>query len=94
MTAMISVEAVPTRRGWDCEVEVTEGDVTSRHNVRLSASDLERLRRAPEETPESLVTRTFEFLLAREAGTQILKSFEIADIQRYFPEFDEEIRTR
>jgi hypothetical protein len=94
MTAMISVEAVPTRLGWDCEVEVTEGEVISRHNVRLRTADLERWRRAPDETPESLVTGAFEFLLAREGGTQILKSFEMADIQRYFPEFDEEMRKR
>jgi hypothetical protein len=94
MTAMISVEAVPTRRGWDCEVEVTEEGGASRHNVRLSAADLERWRQVPSETPESLVTRAFEFLLAREPAAQVMKSFDLADIQRYFPEFDREIRER
>jgi hypothetical protein len=92
MTAMISVEAVPTRQGWDCEVEVTEPGVVSRHNVRLSAADLERWRRSPADSPESLVTRAFEFLLAREPATQVLKSFDLADVPRYFPEFDREIR--
>ena len=36
--------------------------------------------------------RTFDFLLAREQASQILKSFELADVARYFPEFDAEIR--
>ena len=91
---MISVDAVPTGQGWDCRVEVSAAGGASRHSVRLSASDLERWGHAPAETPESLVTRAFEFLLAREPATQILKSFELADIQRYFPDFDEEIRDR
>ena len=94
MTSMISVDAVPTQRGWECHVEVSESGGPSRHSVRVSASDLERWSRAPAETPESLITRAFEFLLAREPATQILKSFELADIQRYFPEFEEEIRER
>jgi hypothetical protein len=94
MTAMISVDAVPTGRGWDCQVEVSGAGEASRHSVRLGASDLERLGHGPSETPESLVTRAFEFLLAREPATRILRSFELADIQRYFPEFEEEIRER
>jgi hypothetical protein len=58
--------------------------------VRVAESDLQRLGRH-EETPEQLVTRTFEFLLAREPAEQILKSFELADVQRYFPDFEREI---
>jgi hypothetical protein len=92
METLISVEAAPTRQGWDCGVEVTERGVVSRHIVRLSAADLERWRRSPADSPESLVTRAFEFLLARERAGQILKSFELADVERYFPEFDAEIR--
>jgi len=91
---MINVEAVPTHRGWECQVEVTEGGGSSRHRVRLSVDDLEHWGQLPSETPESLVGRAFEFLLAREPAAQILKTFELADIQRYFPEFDAEIRDR
>ena len=36
--------------------------------------------------------RAFEFLLAREPASQILRRFDVADIARYFPEFDREIR--
>jgi hypothetical protein len=91
---MINVDAVATRQGWDCRVEITEGGQASHHSVRLSPADLERWGHAPTESPESLVTRAFEFLLAREPATQVLKSFELADIQRYFPEFDREFRSR
>ncbi len=96
MTAMVTVEATPEARGWRCAVEVAEsggtGGTSSRHAVRVGAPDLERWGR-PGETPEQLVGRAFEFLLAREPASQILRSFELADISRYFPEFEREIRS-
>jgi hypothetical protein len=92
MTAMVTVEATPEAGGWRCEVEVAEGPAASRHSVRVQALDLERWGR-PGETPEQLVTRAFAFLLAREPASGILRSFELADIGRYFPEFDREIRS-
>lgn len=88
---MLTVHAMPEAAGWRCSVEVGEGAMRSRHAVRVRASDLERWGRAGE-TPEQLVTRAFEFLLAREPAGSILGSFDVADIQRYFPEFDREIR--
>jgi hypothetical protein len=90
MTGMLTVQATPEVRGWRCAVEVGEGDGRSRHTVRVEPSDLERLGR-PGETPEQLVTRAFEFLLAREPASHILRSFAVTDISRYFPEFDREI---
>ena len=91
MGQTISVEAAPTRQGWDCDVEVTEDGGGSRHNVRVSRADLERWGR-PAEPVEDLVRRAFEFLLAREPAGSVLKSFELADVVRYFPEFDREMR--
>jgi hypothetical protein len=44
------------------------------------------------ETVAQLVQRAFDYLLARESPSQILRRFQLSDIQRYFPEFDEEIR--
>jgi hypothetical protein len=97
MTRMLTVEAAPEARGWRCAVEVVQDEVAqdearSRHTVRVEASDLERWGR-PGETPEQFVTRAFEFLLAREPASQILPSFAVTDIARYFPEFDQEIRS-
>jgi hypothetical protein len=91
MTAMFVVEATPDAQGWQCAVEVGEGDGSSRHAVRVRAADLERWGRR-DETAEQFVGRAFEFLLAREPASQILRRFDVADIARYFPEFDREIR--
>ena len=92
MGAAISVDAVPNGQGWECGVEVRDRGTASRHSVRLSPSDLERWGRPPSESPESLVARAFEFLLARESAVQILSRFDLEDIQLYFPEFDREMR--
>lgn len=88
---MLTVQAEPHRDGWKCTVQVEDGAATSRHTVRVRAVDLERLGRAGEK-PEQLVTRAFEFLLAREPASSILRDFELADISRYFPEFERTIR--
>jgi hypothetical protein len=92
MTAMLTVEATPDARGWECAVEVSEGAASSRHVVLVRAGDLERWGRRGE-TAEQLVSRAFAFLLAREPASQILRRFEVSDISRYFPEFDREIRS-
>jgi hypothetical protein len=42
---------------------------------------------------EELLRRSFEFLLERESNSSILSSFELAVIQRYFPEYESTIAT-
>jgi hypothetical protein len=88
---MLSVEAMRRGDGWECTVEVAEPRGTTRHTVAVTASDLARWGRS-DETVAQLVQRAFGFLLARETPSQILRRFQLSDIQRYFPEFDEEIR--
>jgi len=84
---MLTVVARPAARGWECVVDA-DG---SRHTVGVRPEDMDRWGR-PSETPEGLVARAFEFLLRREPASQILTFFDLADIQRYFAEFDQEIR--
>jgi hypothetical protein len=91
---VITVECAPTRQGWDCDVEVVEGERSSRHNVRVGRDDLARWGSPGEESPDQLVKRAFEFLLQREPAERILKSFELRDVTRYFPEFDREMARR
>jgi len=91
MTAMVTVEAAPEAAGWRCSVAVGEGAGATRHDVRVGEEDLRRWGR-PGEAPEQLVARAFDFLLAREPASSILRSFDLAVISRYFPEFDREIR--
>ena len=40
---------------------------------------------------EALLEKSFEFLLAREPNTSILRSFELSVIGHYFPEYEREI---
>lgn len=87
---MLSIEAAPTRTGWDCDVEVDAGErAASRHHVSVTHVDVERW--GERGSVEDLVRRAFEFLLAREQPHEILRSFELSDIPRYFPEFWEEV---
>jgi len=43
---------------------------------------------------EELLRESFLFLLERESNTSILTSFDLPLIGRYFPDYEQEIRTR
>lgn len=70
------------------QVTVGESASESHHDVSLSKGDYERLRKGSEQ-PEQFLRRCFEFLLAREPKESILSRFDVADISRYFPEFEQ-----
>jgi len=94
MPAKIKVsvkEESPT--GWVFEVVVSERGSETVHTVTLSKADYERLTegKAP---PESLIERSFEFLLQREPKESILRRFDLTKIGFYFPEYEREIRRR
>ena len=77
---------------WTCDVTVdVEGGATTRHAVSVAAGDLARLDPGAHD-PHLLVDRSFRFLLARESNTSILRSFDLMQIARYFPEFEATIR--
>lgn len=83
-----------TAGGWTCDVRVREADRDrSSHVVRVSPSDLTRLTPGAAD-PTALVERSFAFLLERERPEAILRSFDLLDIGRYFPEYEAEIRQR
>ena len=44
-------------------------------------------------SPEKLVEQSFQFLLKHEPNTSILGEFDLPKIQRYFPEYEQTIRT-
>ena len=66
------------------------GSERTRHSVRVSQADLDRWGGGG--PVEDLVRRSFEFLLEREPAGSILREFDLAVIQRYFPEFDQNFR--
>jgi hypothetical protein len=80
--------------GWTCHVTLRKGgpDVST-HTVRVRAADLSRLDPGATD-PDRLVKASFAFLLEREAPESILRSFDLTDIARYFPEFDNEFPAR
>jgi hypothetical protein len=78
--------------GWSCSVTLREGGIDiSNHHVRVWASDLQRLAPYASE-PTALVKASLKFLLERESPQMILRSFELMDIARYFPEYEKTIR--
>jgi len=71
------------------QVTVESGS-TTQHTVTLTPEYWQKLTngRVPAET---LIQKSFEFLLKRESNTSILGSFELPVIQRYFPEYERTI---
>jgi hypothetical protein len=49
-------------------------------------------RLAPNTAAETLIEKSFEFLLEREPNTSVLRSFELGVIAGYFPEYEQTIR--
>ena len=76
--------------GHVAEVTVNDRENTT-HRVRISRAERERY--GVSDVAE-LVKWSFEFLLAREANTSILREFDLSTIERYFPEYASEIRRR
>jgi hypothetical protein len=67
-----------------------ESDSTTQHTVTVTPEYWQRLTggRIP---AESLIEKSFEFLLERESNTSILRSFDLPVIQRYFSEYERTI---
>lgn len=86
---MVTVGAREVPGGWLCEVDVKQGAQHSEHTVAVAPADLERWAGGQGQAEvEDLVRRSFEFLLEREPAGSILRRFDLAVIQRYFPEYD------
>ena len=81
---MISVTAAGNSR---YRVSVEDGASRTEHEVSVTPDDVARY--APGESAERLLIASFEFLLEREPKESILRSFELGDIARYFPEYAE-----
>lgn len=82
----VAVACAADGDGYRCRVEVSDRKSTSRHQVRVTRSDLERWGRG--RSAEQLVQDSFDFLLQREAKESILPEFDLSVIKRYFPDFD------
>ena len=89
MRATIEVE-----KTGDTVYTVTVEQAGDRTTHRVTATP-EAVRRYGGGTPaEGLLEESFRFLLEREPQEAILRSFELPVIERYFPEYPDEIRRR
>ncbi|HEV8230010.1 MAG TPA: hypothetical protein VGQ86_08645 [Candidatus Limnocylindria bacterium] len=86
----IEVAVSETSDGWVALVTITAATRTT-HRVRISRSEHERYGGGD---VTSLVRRSFEFLLDREPNTSILREFDLATIERYFPEYPTVVNSR
>jgi hypothetical protein len=89
MTQSVEVRARQEGGGWAAEVWVQDASGRSRHRVTVSQEELLRYGRG--RSAEELIQASFEFLLKREPAASILAEFELSIIERYFPEFEEEV---
>jgi hypothetical protein len=71
---------------------IVEGNPTTTHNVTVTHLYYQKLTNS-QVTPEVLVEASFKFLLERESNTSILSRFDLPIIERYFPEYEETIKT-
>ena len=71
---------------------IVEGKTTTTHRVTLTHLYYQKLTNN-QVSPEMLVEKSFEFLLDRENNTSILSRFDLPIIERYFPEYEETIKT-
>ena len=84
----MTIRVVTTSAG---TYEVTvEGASTTVHSVSVTPEYLQKLT-GGRASAQTLIEKSFEFLLERESNTSILRSFDLPIIQRYFPEYERTI---
>ncbi len=71
------------------EVKIQGSNATT-HIVSVTPEYAQRLVGGKIPT-ETLIKKSFEFLLERESNTSILRSFDLSVIARYFPEYERTI---
>ena len=69
---------------------VSEDNSKTAHRVTLHQDLYVRITGGLK-SAEELVKASFEFLLEREPKESILPAFDLAEIQKYFPEFEQAI---
>jgi len=95
MHAMAEIDIDPGAHPEQYTVTVIDEDGSkSRHIVDVPAAYAAALGISEDGAAiEDLLRRSFQFLLAREPKTEILDVFRLSDIERYFPEYRQELTT-
>jgi bifunctional DNA-binding transcriptional regulator/antitoxin component of YhaV-PrlF toxin-antitoxin module len=74
-------------------VQVTEGDLTTDHEVVVPEGYRETLSLDAVDD-ETIVLETFDYLLEREPAAAILRSFSVDEVRDHFPDFESDLRAR
>jgi hypothetical protein len=74
-------------------VRVSDGSGETSHLVTVKPEDYLRLTGGKVD-PAELVRRSFEFLLDNEPKESILRRFDLSAIEKYFPQYEREIKAR
>ena len=81
-----------TRKDKDTFSVTVAGSSTTTHTVTIS--DQIHLKLTGDEiSKETLLEKSFEFLLQREPNTSILAKFKLEVISRYFPDYAKQVST-
>ncbi len=83
---------VRRKNGEKFEVTVSEEDSSTIHLVILDDDYYQALTKEAT-TKEDFIKSCFKFLLQRESKESILSSFNVRVINKYFPEFEQQINT-
>jgi len=88
MNQKISIENIG---GNNYSISILDTDVSeSMHTVSANPEYIKKLGWDTESIAD-LLKKSFEFLLERESKESILSSFDLHDISKYFPEYEEYI---
>ena len=94
---MVAADVYEVVIGQRVGTELQQGEIAitqeTEHRVHMSQAYYRKLCGATT-THEWVLLNAFQFLLEREPNTAILKSFDLPDIARYFPEFEAEMQQR
>jgi hypothetical protein len=86
MANITIIKREENKNGWEFNVNV-DGLI---FEVNLDKDYYEKLTNN-HISPNSLVIKSFEFLLRKESKESILKSFNLKDINKYFPGYEREV---
>lgn len=88
----INVQQIQSEPSWKFDVEIVDSDSITRHQVTLSKDFYQRLE--TDALPAKVIELSFRFLLEHEPKEAILSSFDLSLISRYFPDYEEVLKTR
>jgi hypothetical protein len=91
VSELLSVDCQPRDDDFVCSVRVGDDPGVTTHEVTVKRDVLERLNPGASD-PTSLVSRSFEYLLAREPRESIMRSFDLPVIGNYFSTYEADIR--